>query len=336
MTWRSQTTPVGVILPVAGQRKPLQLINGKLGKYLTITISAQVDVSVAAATSIRNRGLASALIDEFLLIENGENRHELTGKAMRVIGQANAPSGLSTVPVLTTAVQAGTIITETLRMFFRWPMAHSPDETAFIERDQRQGLFFSVRMVANPAAALFVVGGATVAVTNVSCTVEQDFHMPDSGTVAPYFIPVVRQAIANINGGITKQAEYIRTTNLIRAIVVSQEVDGNEVSDILTGLSLRGDTITPIGPGAVPWLDLLRASEYQYGGAMIPSNLSHLFLGFQEDGLLSNCLNPRQDTNLRFELAGAPSATAGQSAIRFTYCELEHTSGITSLPPFPY
>lgn len=335
MTWRSSENNVGVLLPVAGVRQKLQLLNGKLGKWLTITIDADVAISVAVITSIRNRGLAAALLDEILLVENGENRWELTGKALAIASEANAPSSTTKLALTSTAI-GNTHIRQTIRMFFRWPMSARPDETAYIERDQRQGLFFGARLVADPVAALCVKGGATVAVTNIAVQVTEDFHVPDTSTVAPYFIPTARQTISYINGAVSKQQEFIRTPNNIRAMVISQEVDGNEVSDIINSLTLRGDTIFPIGPSVVPFSELLAESEYLYGGAVRPANDSHLFLGFQEDGLLSNSLSTRQDTNLRLEYNAQPSAVAGQSQVRVTFFELEHTPGITSPVPFPY
>lgn len=334
--WRSSANNVGVLQPVAGARAPLQLVNGKLGKWLTITIEADVVISVAAATSIRNRGRASALADELLLIENGENRWEVTGKALRMAAEANSPSALGNVALTSTAVGT-THVKETVRMFFRSPLTARPDETAFIERDQRQGLYFSIRQIAAPAAAMVVAGGATVAVNNFKATVTQEWHTPDAQTVAPYFIPTVRQSILAVPGAATQLPMYFRNSNNIRSIVVSQEGDGNEVSDIINALTLRGDSLTILGPNQIPWTELLAQSEMLYGGAVRPTNDSHLFLGFTEDGLLSNTLSPRQDTNLRFEFNCQPSAGgAAVSQIRATFFELEHTPGITSPVPFQY
>lgn len=176
MPWRSQTNFTGTLNPVAGQRSLQQLVNGKLGKWLTIRIDADVAVSVAAATAIRNRGLASALIDEVLIVENGTNRWELTGKALALATQANMPSAPSpgSRAAITSVNIGSTHITEVVRCFFRSPLFARPDETAFIERDQRQGLFASVRPVADMPGALFTVGGATVAVTNLTVRVTQE------------------------------------------------------------------------------------------------------------------------------------------------------------------
>lgn len=338
MTWRSSAQAAGVLTPVAGQRSQLQLVNGKLGKFITFRIDADVAISGAAATSIANRGLASALVDEILLVENGENRHEITGKAMAMMTQAMAPSApgpVSRAPL--SAVAIGNYhISETVRMFFRTPLQARPDETAFIERDQRQGLFASVRLAADPVAALLVKGAATVAVTNVTVRVTQEWHQPDASTVAPYFIPTCRQSTLQVTGAGAQQQLFLRAQNNVRAIVISQEAAGLEVSDIINSLTLRGDSRFVIGPNPLAWADLLAQSELSYGGVVRPSNDSHLFLGFMEDGLLSNTLNPTQDTNLRLEFNAQPSASAGTSQIRATFFELEHTPGITSPVPFPY
>lgn len=340
MTLRTQIAPQAQIVPVAGARIKTDLINGVLGKFIDLTIKAQVQISVAAATSIVNRGRLSAMFDEITLVENGEVRHELVGTVCRHVSEANAPSALTSIDLASTAVGIYQL-SESMTVFFRWPGSAKPDETAYIERNQKRAFQLRMRLVKNPELALTVPGPATVAVTNITVDVEQDFHIPDQSTVAPYFIPLVSQTVSQIVGATTKQREDVKLSNNIRAVVISQEVvlaSGAtiEVGDILNNLEFKGDRLTPIGPGKVPVLDLMRKSEKLYGGRMIPSNNSHLFIGFQEDGLLSNTLNLSQDTNWRWILDAQPSATAGTSQLRFTYFELEHTPGITSPVPFPY
>lgn len=335
MTWRSSENQVGVLQPVAGAVAQQQLVNGKLGKWVTARIEADVAITVAAATAIRNRGNAAALIDRFFLVENGENRWEVPGKALQLASEANAPSALGNTPLAAVAV-GNYHISQTVRMFFRTPMQGRPDETAFIERDQRQGLFFSVRPVADLAGALVTKGGATVAVTNLKVYVTQEWHEPDQSTVAPLFIPTARVIDMTVVGGGLQQPMYLRAQNNIRAMVISQEGDGNEVNDVINTLRLVGDTRSIIGPNEMPWADLLAQSEFLYGGRVRPSNDSHLYLGFLEDGLLSNTLNPRQDTNLRILINGQPSAGAALTKVWATLFELEHTPGITSPVPFPY
>jgi hypothetical protein len=139
-----------------------------------------------------------------------------------------------------------------------------------------------------------------------------------------------------VNGAVSAQADFIRTTNLIRQIIVSQEVGGVEVSDIVNSFALRGDFRDIIGPTPMDVNDFALDSEYEFGGAVISSNRAHFGLNFQRYGRLSNTLNPAQDVNLRFEYNAQPSATAGQSIIRTTLFELVRDPAVTAAQiPFP-
>lgn len=345
--WKSQRKPSGTIAPVAGSndRTGVRLVNGVLGEFVTIVARAQVQISVAAATGIRNRGDAFALAQEVVVDDNGTDRHIYTGPVLRFISEMNAPSALTASRIPTNpdgTVPIGTYQLESAaRVFFAWPSSLNPLETAFRESNSSQALSLLVRPVANPAAALVTAGGATVAVTNITFDVIHGFQLPTAGA-APLFLPTVKQQTVNINGAVTQQAEYLRSPHLLRALIVSQEVTGyGEVSDILDtttgGLVLRGDFSTPVGPGTERWRNLELEQEFEFGGAVMSSNRAHLGFNFQKYGKIGDCLNLGADTNMRFEFSAAPSAQAGQSIIRLTLCQLERVAGLTASDiPFPY
>lgn len=335
--WRSQRKPSGIITPgTSADRVGVRLVNGVRGQWVTILATATVQVSVAAATALRNRGSIFGAVDEIILDENGTDRHIYKGSVLRFLAEMNARSALS-------ASRAGTavgtyLLEEAARVWFAWPESVIPGETDFVERDPRQTLNLQVRMAPNIAAALYNVGPATVAVSNVKFEITHGYELPMQGQGAPLFLPTARQQIVQVNGAVTQQAEYLRSPHLVRAIVVSQEVAGvGEVGDILTGLTLRGDFVTPIGPGVESYASLALEQEFEFGGAVLSSNRAHLGFNFQKFGKLAHCLNPAGDTNFRFEFAGAPSATAGQSQLRITILELQRIAGVTAAEiPFPY
>lgn len=347
--WKSQRKPSGTITPAAGSndRIGVRLVNGVLGEYVTIIARARVTVSVAAATGLRNRGDAFALAQEIVVDDNGTDRHVYSGPVLRFISEMNSPSALTAsriVPATDGTVPVGTYNLESAaRVFFAWPMSLNPLETAFRESNSAQALSLLVRPVADPVAALVTKGGATVVVDQISFDVVHGFQVPQGGaSSAPLFLPTVKQQTVNINGNVTGQAEYLRSPHLLRALVISQEVNGfGEVSDILDtttgGLVLRGDFSTPIGPGAERFKNLCLESEFEFGGAVISSNRAHLGFNFQKYGKISDCLNLGQDTNMRLEFNAAPSAQAGQSMLRLTLCQLERVPGLTAAEiPFPY
>lgn len=328
---RLTRTPRGAIVPNGNERTSAKLINGARTSYIDIVGRATVQISVAAATAVLNRGSVFALLDEVVVQEAGRDRIVVDGKALRYSSEMAAPSALTAKRLNSTAI--GTYqLEEMVRIYFAHPLALDPLETAFMERDARQDLSVQVRQAANPAARLATAGGATVAVTGVSYTVIQGYERPDSpqGFKPPLFIPTIRQQTAQINGSVTAQVEYLRTTNVIRQILLSQEVAGVEVSDIVNSFSFRGDYRPIIGETPVKFDDALYSAEFDYGGAIISTNRAHWGVNFQRYGKLSECLNPAQDVNLRFEFNAQPSATAGQSQVRITVFELERVPGVTA------
>lgn len=328
-------SPRGIIIPNGSERTPMRLINGARTSYVDVVGRATVTISVAAATAILNRGSVFALADEIVLDENGTDKCLATGKVLRFASEMAAPSALSAKRVTSTAIGVYPL-EEMVRIYFAHPLSLDPLETAFVERDARQSLNLQVKTNANPAAVLATAGPATVVVSAIKWTVIQAYEKPGpNGLVAPLYIPTIRQQTAQINGAVTQQTEYLRTTNLIRQIVISQEVGGVEVSDILNSFAFRGDFRDIIGPSPIDYNDFALDSEFEFGGAVISTNRAHIGMNFQRYGRLSDSLNPAQDVNVRLELNAQPSATAGQSIIRTTVFELAR-DGMATAPKIPF
>lgn len=347
--WRSQKKAAGSPNLVFGNgRQGVRLTNGVRGDAVDARATARVTVTVAAATSLRNRGSVFALYPEVVLDENGTDRHLCTGAVLKYLTEVNAPS--ATTNKRLPALADGTIavgvylLEEMARMFFAWPNAGTPGETQYLESNSQQALQFLMTPVASAAlatASLVVAGGATVVVDQMAAEIVHNFELPEAGQDAPLFIPTVRQQLAFINGAVGQQAEYIRSPHAIRAIILSQEVSTGgvtlEVSDIINSLTFRGDFRTPVGPGKVTMAMLRYQAEMTHGGAVISAVPAHYPMTFQKYGKLGDVLNPAGDLNLRYEFDAQPSATGGQSQIRITICELQRIAGLTAQKiPFPY
>ena len=193
-------------------------------------------------------------------------------------------------------------------------------------------IFVRLAAAASQSGRLYNVGPATVAISNVTFSVVQNMEKPtDSALSRPLFIPTVRQQIIPVNGANPAIIEYLRTANPIRAIVLSQEAatDG-EVSDIINRFTIRGDYKDIVGPSSMSYADKALDSEFEFGGAVISSNRSHLGFNFQRYGRLSEVLNPAQDANIRVELDAQPSAGAGASTVRLTVLELLRDPYVTA------
>jgi len=310
------------IVPVAGQLTSTRLINAVQSHYIQLDASADFAPAVADAASIRNRGSIWAAFDEVHVQENGKDVALLNGRVLRALSEQAAPSNLSAVD-LTLLTQVTTKLKSSVRIYFAHPFAIQPRETAFMEHDPRQVLEVGVKLAASGGADRLAKAGAggTVALTNIQVRVTQGYDAGES--VKPFFIPHIRQQIDAVPGANPSLPIYLKTPYILRALVISPEdtVDG-EVSDIVNSLKLRGDSMEWVED--VAWEDLIAGSEFDFGGASTWNvNDAHLGFNFQTFGRLSKCLNPNQDTNLRFELNCQPSAVgSGTSQIRTTIIEL--------------
>jgi hypothetical protein len=337
--YRPQLLTRGTLSPVAGgDRVPAKLINGVRNAGIWLVARATVQVSVAAATTLRNRGSVWALFNEIALVENGKDTMIVRGNVLRFLSEMIAPSALSAsraaTPIATYNLEEAVFIP------FADPLSLDPLETAYVEHNAAQDFQVAVSTYANLASRLFTVGPATVAVTAVSVTVAQEYEPSrGAGIKAPLFIPTIVQTVEQITGDVTAAPHYLRSTNLIRKLVISQEdtVLG-EVPDILRAFTLRGDHNVIIG---TPYDldDLQLRSEFGFGGAAISSNRSHVGFNFQRYGQISECLNPAQDSNLRLEFSALPSvlgvAAGGTSSIRVTRVELFRDPAVVA-PEVPF
>jgi hypothetical protein len=334
MANKTQWAPANTIIPVGGERAYSRLKNGAKSYAALLTARADVNVAVAPAGALRNRGSVWALFDEVGIEEDGRDRHRYDGRMLRYISEMFAPSPL-------TAIRADTPVAlyhleESAVIWFSHPLTAAPQETAYRELDARRLLQVFARMVAAPGAVLnarlFTVGGATVTISNVSISVTQlyDDRSPD----LPVFIPTVRQITEPITGANPEQQIWIKTPQFIRGIVIQQDADEGERADILTSFALRGDYRDIIGPRQQNLDDLQHYSEFEQGGLVL-SNQAYVGLNFQRAGKLSNVINPADDVNLRIEANVAPGAGTNP-LLRIALLELERTTGLVSETiPFP-
>lgn len=321
--------PRASITPVAGERVGSRLVNRVQSHFISLRITGTLTIAGGAATAIRNRGSVAACFDEIGINENGTDRVLARGAALRMLAEGSAPSALTAKRVTGTAAAAYEL-EEVVRLYFAHPFAVNPRETAFIENDPRQVLEVFVKQATDAAGRLVEVGGAvTAALTNLRVEVTQAYDATEKSL--PEYIPTIRQLLVDVPSANSQQVEYLKTTKLLRAVVISQETTTvGEVDDIINKVALKGDFRDIIGPSPESFDQILLDSEYDFGGAVVASNRSHLLLNFQQHGRLSNVINPAQDANLRFEFDCAPSASAGSSKIRITLVELERVAGLTN------
>src|SRR3970040_678280 len=97
MALKSLLAPLRTIIPVGGQREHSKVLKGMRTWAVRMTARAEVDVSVGAATALRNRGSVWALFDEVGIEQNGDENVLLDGRMLRFMSEFFAPSALSAV-----------------------------------------------------------------------------------------------------------------------------------------------------------------------------------------------------------------------------------------------
>lgn len=346
MAYKTQLNQSATITPVEGQRKSSRLLNKRQTLYVGLLFSAAVTITAAFATLL-NRGSVLALYDFIALSDAGKDDWILDGPSLRFLDELLAPSRLSATRLAGVGIQGPTTITEAARLWFAWPLAASPFETTYRERDDKDELTLDVQLHQDGGGGITQLatgGGGAGSVAGHSVSVVQS--MDGLSTTKPYFIPVIRQLTFNVSGANPQFEMLLKSSNIIRAIIVKQETNLGEVGDIITSLAFRSDVRDIIGPNQVSWQQLTRGSEFDHGGDVFDTGTgfgANAYWGknFQESGRLANCLNAALEPNLRLEGTVAPSGQAGVTAsrIRVTLVELVRSQGFEQLVapsvPFP-
>jgi len=328
---------------LAGQRARIDLVNGVRTFKIWATLRATVQVSVAPATNLRNMGSVAGLFTELGVLENGQEVWNTSGMEGRYLAEMVAPQPLTSsragVAIATYALE------ETVCIPFVLPWAASPEETPYLEANPSQKLeFFITLSAAVLSGALFTIGGATVAVTAISCEITQEYDTNRDRRAL--FIPTARisplQITAAAPGGDTELS--LRTSKYVRALVLFQNSDVGVVNDVVNRAAFRGDRRVIVGPETHPWRTLVAQNEFNFGGRVTgasgfgtaPTGSMAWPRNFQEGGRLSNILNPGFDTNWRYLLNAQVTAAAGatRSEVRLLILELEEKAGLTKARNF--
>lgn len=300
--------------------------NNKRTERYNLVVTGQVDITVAGA-GLRNRGSILAALTNVVFSDGGTEKYSVDARLARFIAEAMAPSALPATRLTGAGVQAATLLRESLPVWLSAARTINLNDTKWVETNKQlqQNIgAFPLRLISR-----LVSGAPTGTITNLAISVEQLYD--DLVTAPPWLSPFVRQVVQDVTGVNASLRVDLRGSRAIRGIAIQQDTDQGEVSDIITGLVLRGDSRSIIGDQAVPFQDLVDHQADEYGGALPPG---YLFIDFARYGRLSTLYNPYQDTNLRLELAVAPSGGgATGSKVRVAIWEYERTSATAAKIP---
>jgi hypothetical protein len=324
-----QISGVSDIVGTAGQRTSTALLNGRRTRLLRCKFSIGVNITVAG-TGIRNRGSALGFLNNVGLDEAGTDRQIWDARAARFFSETNSPSALPASRLSGAGVQNVTL-EETFYIYCSNPRIALPMETSFIEANVNNQLLAFMEYNGD---ATKVVDGGTVALSNPKLTVQQVYDVKRGEL--PLLLPYVRQLNQDVTGANDALKIDLRGTRYLGGIIVQQDSNKGEVTDIINKLTLRGDGQDIIGPRAVSWADLVDHQASEFGGS-VAATRGYFAMNFLTDGKLSKLLHPAAYTNLRLELDSQPSVTAGvtSSRVRVILVEYESVPGRTVVPlPF--
>lgn len=319
---RQKTIPSIVVAAtdVDGQRKKTSGENNKRTERYNLTVTAQVDVTVAG-TGIRNRGSVLAAISDLGFIDGGADKVVVDARLGRFIGEAMSAGALPATRLGGPGIQAATLLRETVPLWLSSPRAINLNETKYVEANKQ--LAQEIFITPQRAISRLLSGAPTGAITLLQCAIEQVYD--DLVGVPPLLNSYVRQITQDVTGANPALKVDLRGNRYIRGLAIQQDTDAGEVSDIINAIVLRGDNQAIFGDRAIPFRDLVEHSQEEYGGAVV-AQLGYLFIDFQRYARLTSLWNPNQDTNLRLEVDCQPSVGNTSSKIRVAVWEMERTA----------
>lgn len=327
----TQQTIVLNLATDAGVRRYSPLTQNSFTYLVYLVLRVTLAVTVASVTSVKFPGSAAQAFDFVGINENGYDRVLIDARIAYFIGQMRAQSTLSSTRMAAITVATYNLV-ETIPIFFTNPNSLNPGETAFRERNPTALTQAFVQLSATAAANIAVAGGATVAVTAASVDVIQK-HNPNQKTL-PWFIPFISQQITPVASANANQRITLMTDRYLAALIISSESSSGWQGDGINNLRFLSDVRTYIGPQMIPWEDVGRMSELDFGGSVyspvapggiytggVLNKAPVVGLDFQNHGQLSSMIEPNE-TNLRLEVDCQPCASGANTVIRTTTIEM--------------
>lgn len=308
----------------AGKRIYVDLDNGKATRYVQIRLSGDVTIAAAAATAIRNFGLAEALFEEIGVTGGGEgDTINADGRLLSFASEWMLVPSATTRTRVTSTAAAVTSVASIFRLWFENPQSVAPRETLFLEKqvNQKFRAFFKLSTQVSGGAAgstpgagrILEAAGACVTSYTMTVRVQQFADATLRADALPLFRYKVEQ-LRDVPGGVVARRGIeipLDELEYLRGLTVAFDSTAGLATGIVTEIGLRGDKFEYIGQGQmVPLDDFARAQAFESGGdiySLFGPTMVHI--NFQKAGRLSNIFNPKQDTNLKLfvDIAAVPA-----------------------------
>lgn len=301
----TRATPSIVVAPtdLDGQRKTSKIENNHRIEKLQLVVTGQVDLTVAG-TGLRNRGSILAALSDVGFTDAGVDKLVAEARMARFFADYFSSSALNKTRLTGAGVQAATQLREVLPLWLCAPHTIDPGDTKYVEADKLAELLAFI--TPNRVIGRLVAGAPTGTITNLQANVEMVYD--DDVADAPLLQSFVRQIVKTVDSANTDFEIPIADPRYLQRLVIMQESDEGEVSDIINSVIIRGDRGSVFGDKAIPWRDLVDMMA-QEGGPGASETQAYALVDFLRYGRLSTQYDPTQDTNLRVVLDVQKSVT---------------------------
>lgn len=311
-----------------GKRDNSQLDNGTRIKRVSGVVKGTLNITAPVA-SILNRGSVLGGLDVVGLNLDGKDRIAADARAMRVAQELFSRREFVATRAASLAIGAYAL-EESFTIFCAQPQLAVPDETALTERATGINVNFFANTRPVPAAGLVKGGAATLDNLSINVTEEYDLERGELPLLRP-FVYEISQDVLQANKALELP---LRPSAYLAALLIQQDTDDGEVSDIINTVQLIADGGKGIIPYPTPYQDLVSktaiSDDYQSA-----EGKSYLMLDFMSDAKLSRIINPVAWPNLRFRFDCQPSVGRTGSKIRVTLWTYEEDLQLTQKLPFP-
>lgn len=330
MSTKNRSTELSAVdLTRTGQRFYVDMLNGKRTFYNRCTITQDYNITVAG-TGIRNGGSLLGMFSETGLTEGkGDDHMKFDPRQMRHFSEYFSDGPLPATRLTSAAIAAGTL-RETFFMPLVYPTAARPEELVYTEKNVNKLLNAFLTYTGDVTQLL--AGAPTVTLGDPQFSVTQEYD--NQRGILPFLNVITDERVEDVSGANGNFKIDLRTSYYTAALLIQQDSDIGEVTDIINTVTLRGDTEAIIGPNGVPWTELVEQMAEKSGGAVTDG--TYLVIPFVEYQRMSTMMNPDEQLNLRLELSVQPSVTAGAtgSKVRVSMLQYQSRDGLTA--PLPY
>lgn len=325
-------------LTTAGDRVYVDLDNNARTFGVEVTLSGTYTMGTDVTASILyNRGSLLAAIAKIGIRMDGKERIICDGRSLGALqdimsGGRRRRRDLATV-VLTTAQALVESVFVPASLFG----LAIPSETALLEENTQTPVQLFLELASNAADKIAKKGTGNGTVTLGTVTAKVAHLLDNKRADLPLFRPQFREIVTSVPAANSGLEISLRGSAYLAAVLLQQDSDIGEVTDMVNSIQLIGDGGYSIIQQPTDWKHFVNFTQPMDNSGAPIAGYAYGILNFVDEGKLSHMLHPGVAPNLRLVLDAQNSATSGatNSKIRATIIEMERHPTLTT-PTLPF